>query len=236
MKITLKMFAFLVTLFAACLVHAADSKPIARVISVQDVETDDPTGYNTWIGKMNEVAKSKLGIDNAYHVYVSNFDGERTASVRTVVSAESVAALTKLAAALENEPAIEEILAHVRGIRKLGARVLYQAIRFDGITKNGYLYNTLAVVSDEAGYLKALDGLRTILDNGGYQDAKINAYRVLAGRSNHTHRIGISSPNPERFAALLDFLVTDSQTAEWLASTAKYRTVVSNSTVHEITK
>ena len=40
MKITIKVFASLVTLFAACLVHAADSKPIARVISVQDVETD----------------------------------------------------------------------------------------------------------------------------------------------------------------------------------------------------
>ena len=54
---------------------------------------------------MNEAAKAKLGIDNAYHVFVSNFDGERTASVRTVVSAESVAALTKIAAALEmNRP------------------------------------------------------------------------------------------------------------------------------------
>jgi hypothetical protein len=236
MKITPKLFASLLTLLAACLVQAADSKTIARVISVQDVETDDPTGYNTWIGKMNEVAKAKLGIDNVYHVFVSTFDGERTASVRTVVSAESVAALTKIAAALENDPAIEENRAHLRGIRKFGARVLYQAVRFDGLTKNSYLFNTLAVVSDEAGYLKALDGLRTILDNGGFQDAKINAYRVLAGRSNHTHRIGISSPNPERFAALLDFLATDSQTAEWLASTAKYRTVVSNSTIHEITK
>jgi len=236
MNTFLKVPAFLVTLLAACLVHAADTKPVARVISVQDVETDDPTGYNTWIGKMNEAAKAKLGIDNFYHVFVISFDGERTASVLTVVSAESVTSLMKISAELENDPVIEENRAHLRTIRKLGARVLYQAVRFDGLPKNSWVYSTLAMVNDEAGYLKALDGLRGVLDNGGFKDVKINAYRVLAGLSNHTHRIAINSPNPERFAALLDFLASDSKMTEWRESAAKYRTVVSNSTAHEITK
>jgi len=59
---------------------------------------------------------------------------------------------------------------------------------------------------------------------------------MSAGLSNHTHRIAINSPNPERFAALLDFFASDSKMTEWRESAAKYRTVVSNSTSHEITK
>jgi len=114
--------------------------------------------------------------------------------------------------------------------------VLYQAVRFDGTNKNGYVYTTLAAVTDEAGYLKSLDGLRAVLDRGGFKDTKINVYRALAGRTTHTHRVAISVPSAERLAALLDFLASDAPTAEWLASAAKFRTVVSNSTAREITK
>ena len=62
--------------------------------------------------------------------------------------------------------------------------------------------------------------------------------RIVCSPGVKITRTGLESirPNPERFAALLDFFATDSQMAEWVASAAKYRTVVSNSTIHEITK
>jgi hypothetical protein len=63
MKITRKVFASVVTLLAACLVHAADMKPVNRVISITNVETDDATGFASWITKRNDVVKTKLGID-----------------------------------------------------------------------------------------------------------------------------------------------------------------------------
>ena len=236
MKTTHKVFASVLTLLAACCLHAADSKPIARVISITDVETDDPSGYAAWITRVNEVAKAKLGIDTYEHVYVSAFDGEKSGSVRTVVAADSVALMAKNAAALQGDPALTELRDHLRGIRKLGGRTLYQAVRFDGTHKNAYVYSTLATISDEAGYLKALDGLRALFDKNGFQDAKINAYRVLAGRTNHTHRITIALPSNERLAAMLDFVSSDSGMAEWLASAAKYRAVVTNTTAHDITK
>ncbi len=236
MKTTLKVFASALTLLVACLVQAADSKPVARVISITDIETDDASGYAAWITKYNEVVKAKLGIDTYIHVYVSNNDGERSGSVRSVVSAESVSAMTKNNAALADDPALRDIRDHMRGLRKQGARVLYQGVRFDGSHKNSYVYSTLAMVNDEAGYLKALDGLRVLFDNHGFPDAKINAYRVLAGRTNYSHRIGIALPSNERLAALLDFVSGDSSMAEWLASAAKYRTVVANGTAHDITK
>ncbi|MBI4623407.1 MAG: hypothetical protein HY736_09360 [Verrucomicrobia bacterium] len=83
---------------------------------------------------------------------------------------------------------------------------------------------------------KALDQLRVIFDASGLKDAKINAYRVLAGRTDHTHRIAISAPSPERLAAFLDLMANNQQLAEWVANSAKYRTVVANSTAREITK
>jgi hypothetical protein len=235
MKLAPKLFASILTLLAAGLVQAADTK-VARVIAIQDVETADPTLYAAVVGGSNAVAKAKLGIDTYIHVYVSTFDGEKVNSVRAVTVADSVAAMTKAAAALQNDPDLAETRDHLRAIRKLGARVLYQGIRFDGTYKNSSVYTTTANVSDEAGYLKALDGLRAIYDAHGLQDVKINAYRVLAGRTNHSHRITLSTPSPDRLAALLDFVSTDPSMAEWLASAAKYRTVVANGTSNEITK
>ena len=75
-----------------------------------------------------------------------------------------------------------------------------------------------------------------MFDSHGFQDAKINAYRVLAGRTNFSHRVTLSLPSNERLAALLDFVATDGSMAEWLAGAAKFRTVVTSSTAHDITK
>jgi len=236
MKSSHKVIASVMALLAACFLQAADSKPVARVISIQDVITDDAPGYAAWITKVNEIAKAKLGVDTYQHVYVSAIDGEHTGMVRTVAAAESVAALSKNGDALQDDPAIREIRDHLRGIRKLGARVLYQGVRFDGTHKNAYVYTTTAMVSDEAGYLKALDGLRVLFDSHGFQDAKINAYRVLAGRTNFSHRVTLSLPSNERLAALLDYVAADASMAEWLAGAAKFRTVVTNGTAHDITK
>ncbi len=236
MKSTHKVIASVLTLLAACFLQAAESKTVARVISIQDIITDDASGYAAWITKVNEIAKAKLGVADYQKVFVSANDGERTGMVRTVTAAESVAALTKNTAALEDDLALRDIRDHLRGIRKLGARVLYQGVRFDGTHKNAYVYTTTAMVSDEAGYLKALDGLRAIFDSHGFQDAKINAYRVLAGRTDFSHRVTLALPSNERLAALLDFVASDASMAEWLAGAAKFRTVVTNGTAHDITK
>ena len=108
-------------------------------------------------------------------------------------------------------------------------------IDFGGTALNT-MKTTLVTVTDEPGYVNALNQLRSLFDRAGMQDAKINFYRVLAGRTNHSHRVTINTPSQERLAALLDWVGTDPQMAEWLASSAKFRTVVSNSTAREITK
>ncbi len=236
MKPTIKVLASLMTLLVACLAHAADSKPVARVIAITEVETDDATGYAAWLSQANDIIKAKLGIDTYYHVYVSQFDGAKGGAVRSVISAESVSAMAKNTAALAGDPKLRDIIDHNRHIRKLGTRVLYQGLRFDGTHKGAYVYSTTVVVTDEAGYLKSLDGLRAVFDKAGFQDAKINAYRVLAGRTNFTHRVTIALPSNERLAALLDLLASDASMAAWLVDAAKYRTVVANTTGNDLMK
>jgi hypothetical protein len=226
----------LLTLLAAGLVHAADSRTVARVLSVQEVETDDPTGYATRVDGTNEFAKAKLGIDTYCHVFLSTFDGGKTNRVLSVIAADSVVALMKNAA-VEDDPALERSRDHLHERDyKFGARVLYQGLRFDGVYKDASFFVTLASVSDEDGYLKALDQLRALYDSHGFQDAKINAYRVLAGRTNHSHRVTVALPSAERLAAYLDFVSVDPLVADWIRGAAKCRTVVSNFTVREITK
>lgn len=236
MKTTRKVLASIVALLAACLVQAADMKPVARVTVITDIETEDIGGYVAWVAKANEFVKAKVGVDTFYHVYTTNFDGTKTSSVRLVSSAESVVALNKIATAINGDPAFREITDRYRAIRKNGARVLNQGVRFDGSYKDAWVYTTLLKVTDEAGYLKALDGLRALFDAKDLKDAKINAYRVLAGRTNYTHRVSISVPTSDRLAAMMDFLASDASMAAWLADTAKYRTVVSNTTAHDVTK
>lgn len=236
MKTPRLLLASIVTLFAACLAHAADSKPVARVMSLVEIETDDPSGYATWLAKTNAIAKAKLGIDNYLRVYQSVFDGHSSTQVRAVTSAASVAELMKNAMVLENDPEARELRDHLRGIRKQGSRVLYQAIRYDGPVKNSWTYTTTAMVTDEPGYLKALEQLRTLFDEVGLKDAKLSVYRVSAGRTDHTHRITISLPSAERIGAFLDLGSTNPQLLEWIANSAKYRTVVSNIVSREITK
>lgn len=237
MKTTLKVVASIAALFAACLVHAADSKPVARVTTIIDVETDDPSGYATWIAQYNAIAKARLGVENYLRVYQSVFDGVGTGRVRAVVSASNVAELMKNNTTLETDPAILDLNTHLRHIRKMGARVLYQAIRFDGATPKGAAnYNTLANVTDEAGYLQALDQLRVIFDTIGLKDVKIGAYRTLVGRTDHTHRITISAPSQERLAAFLDLAASNPKLLDWLAASAKLRTVVRTTTSREISK
>ena len=238
MKTARYVLASLVTLFAACLATAADLKPVNRVIAILDIETDDPSGYATWIKEYNAVAKAKLGVDRYLRVFESRFDSRPTpAHVRVVTTATSVAELTKNTLALENDPAIAQVVAHMRAIRKIGARVLYQAVYSDGPSPSGaHNYNTLAMVTDEAGYIEAIKRLRGIFDSIGLKDVKINVYRTLAGRTDHSHRITISTPSPDRLAAFLDLVATNAQLSEWLASSAKLRTVVANTTSREITK
>lgn len=236
MKNTPKILASLVALLAACLTQAADTKPIAYVMRIVDVETDDPSGYATWIAQYNAVAKAKLGIDNYLRVFESTFDSRTSGRVRAVAGATSVAELTKNAMALENDPAIVQNRDHLRAIRKLGSQVLFHAVRREGSYTGSHNYTALAVITDEAVYLKALDQLRTIFDAVGLKDAKINAYRVLAGRTDHSHRVTINTPSPERLAAFLDLMATNQQLGAWLADTAKYRTIVATLTAREITK
>lgn len=236
MKLAPRLLASLVALLAVSLVHAAETKTVARVISITEIETADATAYANLIAAVNVEAKAKLGVDNYTRVYVSNFDGEKTGAVRAVNAAESVASLTKSSAMLMADPELQKTRDQMSSSRKLGARVLYLGIRFDGIYQNSSVYTTTANISDEAGYLKALDGLRAIFDAHGFQDAKINAYRVIAGRSNHTHRISVVLETNDRLAAFLDFTSTSPEMMAWFAGTAKLRTVVANGTARDITK
>jgi len=237
MKITRRVLASFATLLAACLLHAADSKPIARVIAITDIETDDPGAYAVWVARYNQIAKDRLKIDPYLRVYQSIYDGHGTGRVRVVIGAASVAELSKNTAVLESDPAILEFNSQVRGMRKMGPRVLYQAIRFDGPSvKGAWNYNTLAVVTDESGYLKAIDELPGIFSAGGLKEVKIGVYRVLAGRNDHTHRITLSTSSSEQLAKLLDLMANNDRVAEWLAKSAKLRTVVANTVSKEITK
>ena len=237
MKNTRRVLALVATLLITCGLHAADPKNNTRVLSLLEVDTDDSVAYATWIAKYNEIAKAKLGVDNYLRVFQAMHDGRANARVRVATTAPNMVELDKRRRTLENDPGIRDLMDRMRGIRKLGPRVLYQGIYSDALTpRNGYTYTTVANITDEAAYLKALGELRAIFDSIGLKDVTINAYRIMAGRTDHTHRITIGAPSSERLAVFLDAGATNSKLQEWIANTGKIRTVVSNFTARDITK
>jgi hypothetical protein len=240
MKMILKKTAALLPLFAACYALAADdAAPVAAapmpVVSVQVVTTTDPSGYATWIAKANENFKAAGGPEHYTHVYEAVIAGDETGDLFAVRFADSTLALAKNSEALEKLPERSELLGHFAAIRKLGPASLLKAVYYEGGTPGEWLYITDAQVKGEAAYLKALGDLRALLDSHDLKDIKINAFRVLAGRSNHSHEVVISAPSHERIATFMDSM-TAPWVADWLAGVADIRTVVHNGIYHEISK
>ncbi len=241
MKMTLKNAAALLPLFAACYAIAADDAgpPSAAAplpaVSVQALTTDDPSGYAAWIAKANENFKAAGGPEHYTHVYEATIAGDETGSLFAVRFAPSVAEIAKNADALEKIPSRSELMGHFAAIRKLGPSSLLKAVYFEGGTPGEWLFITDAQVKDEAAYIKSIGDLRALLDSHDLKDIKLNVFRVIAGRSNHSHEVVISAPSHERIAAFLDS-TTAPWVSDWLASLASNRTVIHNGVYHEISK
>jgi len=240
MKMPLKCAAALLPLFAACSAIAADNagaKSVSQlpVASVQAVTTEDPSGYATWVAKGNESFKAAGGPDRFTHVYQGIVAGAESGMVFAVRFADSVSALTKTTGALMKMPERQEIGEHLAAIRKLGPSSMVKAVLYEGGYDAEWLYITDSQVKDEAAYLAGLGELRRLFDSHGLKDAKINAFRVIAGRSDHSHEVIISAPSEERIAAVLD-TISEPWMAEWQASVANARTVVANGIYKEISK
>ena len=241
MKIYLKLAAALMPLFVASYAAKADeaasapAAPKMPVVFVQTVSTEDPSGYATWVAKGNEQFKAAGGPEQFTHVYRGVIAGEDSGKVYAVRFGDSCEILSGQTAALMKSPAHAEIGAHLDVIRKLGPSFLLKAVYFEGGYGGEWLYITDAQVKDEPGYVKAMGDLRALFDSHGLKDIKINVYRVIAGRSNHSHEVVISAPTEERSAVLMDS-ITAPWMADWLAGLAKVRTVVANGIYRDISK
>lgn len=237
MKRSLQLLASSLALVTSSLLHAAsDPAPASSVISITQVEARDSGIYAAQIAAVNAVMKAQFGVDPMFRVYLGDSAGEDSGAIFSVTRADSFAALMKNLRTYQTEPSLADLRASLSTIRELGARTLLKSVRFDGVNPNAWLFNTYASVSDEAGYLQAVAGLRALFDSHGLNDAKLNVYRVIAGRTSYTHLISINTPSAERLAALLDAVSSETWAIEWITASAKFRTVVRNGTYREISR
>lgn len=238
---SLLFLASSLALVTSGLLHAAaDSAPAAApassVISITQVEADNAAIYATQIAAVNAVMKDKFGVDPFLRLYQGDAAGKDTGAIFAVSRAASFAALLKNGNSFQTDPALADLRAGLSTIRELGPRTLLESVRFDGANPHAWLYNTHAVVSDEPGYLAAVGQLRALFDGHGLADAKLNVYRVIAGRTDYTHLISINTPSSERLAALIDAVSGEAWAMDWIAASAKFRTVVRNGTYREISR
>lgn len=211
----------------------ADTKP---ALVVQVVSTEDSDGYVAAITKINAVVKAKTGIERLRHVWVGDFAGDNAHGIFVVSEFASAAATAQVADKLKDDADLKPLLAQLKGMRHLGPSFLYKAIRHEGGYEGGAVFNTSLVCTDEDAYVKALDELKAIFDANGFKDAKVNLWRLVAGRSTTTHLVVIALPSAARVGELLDSITDQALLKEWNVGAAKIRTTVHNGTYHEITK
>lgn len=211
----------------------ADTKP---ALVVQVVTTEDQDAYVAAITKINGLIKDKSGLERLRHVWIGDFAGDNSHGVFVVSQFASAAAAAQLKEKLKDDADIKAILAQLKSTRHLGPSYLYKGVRNDGVYDGGAIFNTSIVCSDEDAYVKALDSLKAIFDANGFKDARLNLWRITAGRTTSTHLVVIAFPSEIRVAELLDALADKALLKDWYVSAAKIRTTVHNGTYHEITK
>ncbi len=215
------------------------AKPTAKqgsvmpVIVIQEIETDSPEDYAMWIAKSNKAIYEAFHIENNTRVFIGQAAGEDSGKVFAVQTAESFSKLAANGQAFEKDPGLLKLRAGMNQVRKLGQQTQYKAVRWEGRADSSAVFNTRVVLSDEAAYLKALDGLRSLFDANDLKDVKINCYRVVAGRTDFTHLVSLNCPSIERRATLMDAIL-EPWAQEWITSVGKNRTVVANGTYREL--
>ena len=211
----------------------ADTKP---ALVVQLVQTDDSDAYVAAMTKVNALVKARTGIEKLRHVWLGDFAGDSSHGIFVVSEFPSAAAIYTTQDKLKNYPEMDALLARLKGMRHLGPSFLYKAVRYEGNYEGGAVFNTSIKCTDEAGYLKALDGLKAILVANGFQDAKVNLWRIVSGRSEATHLVVIALPSQARVGELWDSLADKDLLADWNVGAAKLRTTLHNGSYNEITK
>jgi len=211
----------------------ADTKP---ALVVQVVQTDDSDAYVDAITKVNALVKARTGIERLRHVWMGDFAGDDSHGIFVVSEFPSAAAIYTTQDKLKDYPEMDALLTRLKGLRHLGASYLYKAVRYDGSYEGGAVFNTTIKCSDEAAYLKALDGLKAILVANGFKDAKVNLWRMVSGRTESTHLVVIALPTDARVGELWDSLTDKELLADWYVAAAKLRTSLHNGSYREITK
>ena len=211
----------------------ADTKP---ALVVQVVQTDDSDAYVAAMTKVNALVKARTGIEKLRHVWLGDFAGDSSHGIFVVSEFPSAAAIYTTQDKLKNYPEMDALLARLKGMRHLGPSFLYKAVRYEGNYEGGAVFNTSIKCTDEAAYLKALDGLKAILVANGFQDAKVNLWRIVSGRSEATHLVVIALPSQARVGELWDSLADKDLLADWNVGAAKLRTTLHNGSYNEITK
>jgi len=211
----------------------ADSKP---AMVVQVVKTDVPDTYVDLIAKDNALIKARTGVDRLLHVWEGDFAGENSHGIFVVSWYPSAAAIYQSRQKMKDYPELDSLMFQFRGIRHLGPSYLYKSVRNDGMYEGGAVFDTGIICTDEEAYLKALDGLKEILDANGFKDVRINLWRTAAGRTTATHLVVLSLPSQSRVAELLDTIWDKALLKDWNEAAAKIRTTVGNGIYHEITK
>lgn len=220
----------------AMAVGAAKADPLS-VMTVQEVSTSDQDAYVAMIAKINAAVKARIGVETYRHVWVGDFAGNKSHAIFIVSSYPSAAAVFQTNEKLKDATEIQLTMAQMKDMRKLGASTLYKAVREEGVYAGGSVFNTSIAVTDEAAYLKALDGLKAIFDANGFKDAKLNVYRDASGRTApETHLVVISFPTSVRTGEFIDAIYDKGLLNEWNVTAAKFRTSLGNGSYHEITK
>lgn len=214
---------------------AADPTSFLPAIRIEHVQLADAAAYVSAVTEINVAMKTRHGVPLFLRIYAGDVTGESPAPFFVLSPAGSFVQLQQNTDAFAADVALAESRARMLAAGSPVARSLLKCVRFDGTHAPGWLFNTDAVVVDEAGFLGAVAELRARFDELDLVDARLNVFRIIAGRTEATHLFSINTPSADRLALVLDVLADNPAVRRWAEDAVRWHTVVRNATFHELT-
>lgn len=205
-------------------------------IELQVVETNNTDAYVALMAKASALSKARAGVEVLRRVWVADVAGTDSHKLLVVTQFPSLAAEFRLQKEAKTYPEMDPLLGQLKEIRRLGPSCLCRAVRTDGLYPGGAFFMISINCGNEEAYAKALDDAKLIFDANGFQDVRLNLWRIVAGGTTATHVLVFSMSSQVRLGEFIDTIWDNLLLKDWSIAAAKIRTVVQTSIYHEISK
>lgn len=184
-------------------------------IAIEETRPADPKSYVALVGQVNDAMRTRHRVPLFLRSYEATSHTGGTPATFVLSPAGSFEALLANGRTFATDPELADLREQLSQAGRSGPSIYLKAVRFDGTSSPGWLFNTRVKTNDEPTLLARIAALATLLTAPEHPAPRINVFRVVAGRTDFTHLVSVNTASSEELAMRLDAIVAGSWTAEF---------------------